>query len=319
MLKRKKKAFTLAEILITLSIIGIVAAISIPSLLVNINDKTYDAQRNALLARMSQAVGQMDDIGSYEKSSGGADQSSAVTFITKGLSKVYKISSVCGKGHLDSCDVSATMKLPNATSDFKVSENETFSAFNDKMSTAMDSFDTNVAAFMTTNGESILVYYNPKCKDKHENDTTDVLSEVCVNMIYDLNGGKSPNQFGKDIGFMTIMYPSTPTVVAPVVYSENISDKPSFSTTAGGDASSACSTLNGDLILPDRESLVAMVLNKKLIGNLAATGEGATATTLWSATVTKPGSDGKAWTINTDGSAKLETRSESKAVRCIKK
>ena len=29
----------------------------------------------------------------------------------------------------------------------------------------------------------------------------------CVNFIYDLNGKKGPNTMGKDMGFMTMLYP----------------------------------------------------------------------------------------------------------------
>ena len=40
----KKKAFTLAEVLITLAIIGIVAALTIPTLLNNYNDKVLETR-----------------------------------------------------------------------------------------------------------------------------------------------------------------------------------------------------------------------------------------------------------------------------------
>ncbi len=327
MLKRKKKAFTLAEILITLSIIGIVAAISIPSLLVNINDKTYDAQRNALIARMSQAVGQMDDVNSYANCTlvpGAAagdpdvcnDISSTVNFITKGLSKVYKISSVCGMGHLDSCDIASSIKRPDGT-EFNLSTKTTFTSFAPVMADAVGNLNANSAGFITGNGESMLVYYNPRCADKHENaaeEGTQILDEICVNIIYDLNGGsKSPNQVGKDIGYMSILYPSTPSVVAPVAYSTDSTAAPSYSSEAGKDAASSCSALNGDLILPDRESLISMIANKDLIGNLTD------AKPYWSSTVVKPGSTGTAWAIKTDGKGTLATRDTANSIRCIKK
>lgn len=328
--QKNKKGFTLAEILITMSIIGIVAAISIPSLLVNINDKTYEAQRNAMLARMSQAVGQMDDVNSYASctSSGSTctDNSSAVNFITKGLSKVYKISSVCGAGHLDSCDIASSIKLPDGT-DFDLSTKTKFSTFAPVMSSALGNLDADSAGFISGNGESMLVYYNPRCSDKHENAATGgtlVLDEICVNILYDLNGGgKAPNQVGKDIGFLTILYPSTPSVVAPVAYSTDSASAPSYSTTAGSDAASACSNLNGDLILPDRESLISMIANQDLIGNLGSTSTGSTGTsgssTYWSSTVVKPGASGTAWAIAMDGKGSLSTRSDAKSIRCIKK
>ncbi len=282
---------------------------------------------------MSQAVGQMDDVNSYANCTPGAaagdpctDNSSAVNFITKGLSKVYKISSVCGAGHLDSCDIASSIKLPDGT-DFDLSDKTTFKEFAPVMNNAVGNLDAKSAGFISGNGESMLVYYNPRCSDKHENAAsggTLVLDEICVNILYDLNGGgKAPNQVGKDIGFLTILYPSTPSVVAPVAYSSDSTAAPSYSTTAGGDAASACSNLNGDLILPDRESLISMIANQALIGNLSkeTTGAGgATSSTIyWSSTVVKPGASGTAWAVDMTGKGTLATRSGPNSIRCIKK
>ncbi len=90
-------AFTMAEILLSLTIIGVVAAITLPSLTGNINERTWNTQRKALYARMSQAVALMPSLSGYgtltEESSSGADDAvdtAAETFITSGLSKVLK-------------------------------------------------------------------------------------------------------------------------------------------------------------------------------------------------------------------------------------
>lgn len=55
----KRKAFTLAEVLITLGIIGIVAAMTIPSLMNNIQDKQFREAAKEAYSRASQAVNQM--------------------------------------------------------------------------------------------------------------------------------------------------------------------------------------------------------------------------------------------------------------------
>ncbi len=46
-------AFTMAEILLSLTIIGVVAAITLPSLTGNINERTWNTQRKTLYARFS--------------------------------------------------------------------------------------------------------------------------------------------------------------------------------------------------------------------------------------------------------------------------
>ena len=69
-------AFTMAEILLSLTIIGVVAAITLPSLTGNINERTWNTQRKALYARFSQAIALMPSLNGYgtltEESSSGA-------------------------------------------------------------------------------------------------------------------------------------------------------------------------------------------------------------------------------------------------------
>ena len=61
----KRCAFTMAEILLSLTIIGVVAAITLPSLTGNINERTWNTQRKALYARMSQAVALMPALNGF--------------------------------------------------------------------------------------------------------------------------------------------------------------------------------------------------------------------------------------------------------------
>ena len=51
-----KKAFTLAEVLITLGIIGVVAAMSIPTLIANINSAKFSSQFKKSFATLNQAA-----------------------------------------------------------------------------------------------------------------------------------------------------------------------------------------------------------------------------------------------------------------------
>ena len=84
--------FTMAEILLSLTIIGVVAAITLPSLTGNINERTWNTQRKALYARMSQAIPLMGSVNGY---------ATAETFVTAGLSKVLKINNICDHDHLE--------------------------------------------------------------------------------------------------------------------------------------------------------------------------------------------------------------------------
>lgn len=58
-----KKAFTLAEVLITLGIIGIVAAMTIPTLLTNIREKQTVSKLKQTYSMLSQAFKLVEDNG----------------------------------------------------------------------------------------------------------------------------------------------------------------------------------------------------------------------------------------------------------------
>lgn len=53
---KKKKGFTLSEVLITLGIIGVVAAITIPTLMTKIQEKQYQSQYKKIFSELNQAV-----------------------------------------------------------------------------------------------------------------------------------------------------------------------------------------------------------------------------------------------------------------------
>ena len=82
----------MAEILLSLTIIGVVAAITLPSLTGNINERTWNTQRKALYARFSQAIALMPALNGYgtlteDESGNVTEDTAAETFITAGLSK----------------------------------------------------------------------------------------------------------------------------------------------------------------------------------------------------------------------------------------
>ena len=109
-------AFTMAEILLSLTIIGVVAAITLPSLTGNINERTWNTQRKALYARFSQAISLMPAINGYgtlkevtDSTTGSTsiEDNAAETFVTAGLSKVLKINNICDNDHLTDCGISS--------------------------------------------------------------------------------------------------------------------------------------------------------------------------------------------------------------------
>ncbi len=314
---KKKTGFTLAEILITLAIIGIVAAITLPSLLVNVNEKAWDAQKKALHARLAQAIGQINTLGGYgtytEDEDGTATEDTAAeSFILDALSKVYKINNVCGPDKLGSCGIPSKITTLDAVAEInfptKMSElNVNLLNGNHQVNEEGDVADTKAAAFETVNGESIAVFYNPLCSsDSSGSHYTQ--NKMCVNFIYDLNGTEGPNQVGKDVGFITAFYNKNPIVVAPIAYGTNANKNTSIN------APASCKAQGENLRLPNRDELGSMFVNQVLI-NISSE-----ATSYWSSSVISPGNSGYAWCLAfNQGHRNTCSRAYSTEIRCVNK
>ncbi len=282
------RAFTMAEILLSLTIIGVVAAITLPSLTGNINERTWNTQRKAIYARFSQAISLMPAVNGFgtvtEDASGSTiTDTAAETFITAGLSKVLKINNICSE-NLQDCGIVSKITTLSGTISTPKTLKELNSLMAGSLHNGLQSFyimNTKAAAFETANGESVIVYVNPYCVGdiqslhwgayggRAEGDLYQ--RTVCANFIFDLNGSKGPNTVGKDIGVMTVMYPSDPVVVAPY---------PATKTLPSGsykNASKLCTNYDSEYRLPTLEESYSMFVNKDLFKHV-----GFTETVYWS-------------------------------------
>ena len=297
-------AFTMAEILLSLTIIGVVAAITLPSLTGNINERTWNTQRKALYARFSQAIALMPSLNGYGTLTEGNESTSAAdtaaeTFVTEGLSKVLKINNICDSEHLADCGIPTKVSdlagqplysngFPKTLSDFNSVFNGSYNAdiHGDGSITvlAYSQINTKAAAFETANGESILVYYNPNCiADKMETEGYMATQQyMCANFIYDLNGNKGPNTVGKDIGFITSIYPSDSATVAPLPLIFKKADN-----MKQAEAGAYCRGRDEETRLPNRAEAMAMSYNFPML----AIAGGST----WTSEVYSAGPDGYGW------------------------
>ena len=276
----------MAEILLSLTIIGVVAAITLPSLTGNINERTWNTQRKALYARMSQAISLMPSLNGYGTLTEDADgniteDTVAETFITAGLSKVLKINNICDTEHLSDCGLAS--KFTPYSGDINTFPTK-WSELNPGMKSTSWSgktfsmIDAKAAAFETANGESIAVFYNPNCQsDMGEGSYYLINSKVCANMIFDLNGNKGPNTLGKDIGWITIFYPVDSVVVAP----EPSPRAQSSSTVTWQEATELCRNYDTGYRLPNKEEAASLFVNRTYLGTLPA---GINGGNLWTST-----------------------------------
>ncbi|MCM1009450.1 MAG: DUF1566 domain-containing protein [Fusobacterium sp.] len=304
----------MAEILLSLTIIGVVAAITLPSLTGNINERTWNTQRKALFARMSQAVALMPALNGYGTFDGTTDNV-AETFITSALSKVLKINNICDKDNVFDCGLASKITTLNAS---VIDLPRKLSNLNGGITTPInESFainNTAAAAFETANGESILTFYNPNCTAKNVvlsgaseggHPGSYIKQHICVNFLFDLNGSKGPNTVGKDIGFMSVAYPSDAVVVMPIP--TRILDQ----AYSQPDAAKKCRELDSDNRLPNLEELMSMYYN----GNLMNWGSYTSG--FWSGTVED---SSNAWSVGFGyGMKYLYSKDTDRFVQCVKR
>ena len=297
----------MAEILLSLTIIGVVAAITLPSLTGNINERTWNTQRKALYARFSQAISLMPALNGYGTLDDTTD-TAAETFVTAGLSKVLKINNICDNEHIEDCGIPNKITPLDGASTINTSDILTFVQLcpmlnNNDGYWSFSQRDTKAVAFETQNGESILTYYNPNCAGIQ----TDVYAQplICANFVYDLNGSKGPNTVGKDIGVMSVLYPSDPVIVAPRPLVSNASSSKSQQA-----AIKACTEQDNESRLPNIDELSGMFCNNKLF-NIP------TGVAYWSSTVE---SSTKAWHHGlASGERRAVAKTTNDPVRCVKR
>ena len=183
---KTKAAFTLAEVLITLGIIGVVAAMTLPSLIQNYQKKALATQTQKFYSTMSQAVKQyMADYGvddlrntpladdNYEDS----DSPEAIASLRDFATKYLKVVKECNP---DDEDDNTCFAPEYRDWDNSISE---------------DNFTTNLSYpqardYVLADGSVIRIYYG----------------NGPIELYVDVNGKKGPNRVGYDLWNMDIFY-----------------------------------------------------------------------------------------------------------------
>jgi len=194
-----KKAFTLAEVLITLGIIGVVAAVALPALITNINDRANSERQANIAQKITQAMEQM-------RAHGELVQYSSTDEFVNVLQKYLKITKRCDADHLAECwTTSAITGTDGATyniADFKTR----------KKLLKNSATDGNNVGLILADGASMILTYNPSAQGIDIGDkvlasnkylpvtstkykdfpyTTSVTG--AIDFVMDVNGKKGPN------------------------------------------------------------------------------------------------------------------------------
>lgn len=177
-----KNGFTLAEVLITLGVIGIVAAMTMPTVLVHNRERENTAKLKKVYSTMTQAYTRaVADIGTPDFwDLVGKDDVTGAENIKKVLGPYFTVKPNCAD--IGGCWRNENTYLLNRTPGPNIGalEDRTFSTFSvvDGMAFAFNVEDKDCKAVF---GQ------------------TKALTNVCATFIVDVNGDKHPNQFGYDI------------------------------------------------------------------------------------------------------------------------
>ncbi len=192
-------AFTLAEVLITLGIIGVVAAMTIPTLVADYQERSYNTAATTFERKLGEALKVMNSQMTL------AGHSSTESFVDE-LKKHIKITKTCANDKLMDCFENEVFWGDNAEAvDMTVVKKA--KNFGQK-----DWQESNVIGVQFANGVSALIAYNKDAKqDPYSNEIVNIsggsdgkkgsvsLGTTALAILYDTNGSKSPNKSAKDL------------------------------------------------------------------------------------------------------------------------
>ena len=198
----ERAAFTLAEVLITLGIIGVVAAMTIPTLVADYQERSFNSSATVFERKLGEALKIMNSQMTL------AGHESTESFVDE-LSKHFKITKVCENNDLMSCFEEEVFWGSGTATPEAVDMNVIKTSKNFGQNEWQQ---TNVVGVQFANGTTALIAYNKDAaQDPYSNQIVTLsgssngkngsvsLGTTALAVLYDTNGAKSPNQSAKDL------------------------------------------------------------------------------------------------------------------------
>ena len=182
---KERKAFTLAEVLITLAIIGIVAALTIPTLVQNFQQKAWDTASEVFQRKLEEALKVMNAQGTL------AGYTTTEAFVDE-LSKHIKITRICNNDDITTCFAD---KVYWGTDNDEIEMPDVKKAKN----FGQENWNTNTVGVQFANGINAVIAYNPTETCKQDPYSNQIKGTSCLAILYDVDGFKNPNTSGKDL------------------------------------------------------------------------------------------------------------------------
>ncbi|MFI3300748.1 MAG: type II secretion system protein [Candidatus Gastranaerophilales bacterium] len=187
---KRHSAFTLAEVLITLGIIGVVSAMTIPNLVSNYQYKALDTKKTLFQERLYEAMNQMrfhEKLTGYSKTSEFVDE----------LGKYLKINEVCDLSDMTDCFPDVAI----SSCDEKVYVEDLVTGEDFAANILYRDFTSDNVGIVLADGTKAIINYDLDCEwlDPYESGLNRSEATQCIAIIADVNGNSGKNMVGSDI------------------------------------------------------------------------------------------------------------------------
>ena len=182
----KRKAFNFAEVMITIAVIGVVAALTMPGIVAHYHEKEYVSQLAKSLSQFEQAMQNImfrhecTDIDCTKVFSSTTADNAWNNNFSEEINKSIKIIRTAKSGEAMMPSIKSKYLKPDTT-----------------LTTASDWRSTNGFKFMTPDGIFYLVEPKGCVPVAHQYKST--INNLCAEVIIDVNSYRRPNQYGRDI------------------------------------------------------------------------------------------------------------------------
>ena len=192
--KDLKNAFTLAEVLITLGIIGVVAAMTLPAFISNVQGRIQAKRVENINQKLSKVTDKM------AVQSGLIGYPDTMAFVQE-MKKHMSIAKVCDNSHLSECWGTTEVDV-GKDKPWEISKTKT--AKNLKIGEPDNWADT--VGIVTADGTPMILSYDKECNFDPNNaglqynqSSGKSNSLACLSGVFDWNGGAKPNKLGDDV------------------------------------------------------------------------------------------------------------------------
>ena len=189
-----QRAFTLAEVLITLGIIGIVAALTLPAFISNVQGRIQAKRVENINQKLSKVTDKM------AVQSGLIGYPDTMAFVQE-MKKHMSIAKVCDNSHLSECWGTTEVDV-GKDKPWEISKTKTAKTL--KIGEPDNWADT--VGIVTADGTPMILSYDKECNfdvnntglqfDKSSGKSN---SLACISGVFDWNGGARPNKLGDDV------------------------------------------------------------------------------------------------------------------------